>query len=122
MTDQNPIKTDARRRKRQERFGNPNPKCVLCGCPDLEALTPVSPSWFKQHGIELHHLVAEARDSELMVPLCLNCHRTATEGLAQAGIDMDCETDPREHVASMLEALAVFFELVIEALRRWAAH
>ena len=65
-------------------------------------------------------MVAAERDSAFVVPLCLNCHRTATEGLAQADIDMTCEADPRERVASMLEALAAFFELVIEALRRWA--
>jgi hypothetical protein len=81
VTDQNPIKTDARRRRRQERFENRSPKCILCGCPDLEALTQVSHRWLKVHGIELHHVVAEVRDSDLVVPLCLNCHRTATEGL-----------------------------------------
>ena len=118
--DQNPIKTDGRRRRRQERFGNLNPKCVLCGCPELETFTPVSPGWLEAHGIEFHHVVAADRDSELVVPLCLNCHRTATEELAQADIDMICETDPDKRVASMLKALAAFLEQVVDALRRWA--
>ena len=120
MMDQNPIKTDVRRRKRQERFGNLNPKCILCGCPELETLTPVSPGWLEAHGIEFHHVVAAERDSELVVPLCLNCHRTATEGLARADVSMTCEADPDIRVASMLRALAAFFVLVVDALRRWA--
>jgi hypothetical protein len=120
MTDENPIKTDARRRRRQEKFGNPNPKCVLCGCPDLESFTPVSHGWLKAHGIELHHIVGEQRDPNLIAPLCLNCHRTATEGLARAGVDMAREPDPRQRIASMLEALAEFLVLVVDALRRWA--
>ena len=121
MTDQNPIRTDARRRRRQERLGSPNPKCVLCGRPDLETLTPVSHVWLKAQGIELHHVVAEQRDAEFVVALCLNCHRLVTEKLAQAGVGMVREPDPAERVASMLDGLAVFFQHLVEALGRWAA-
>ena len=132
MIDQNPIKTDVRRRRRQERFGELDPKCVLCGHPELETpemetleemetLTPVTPGWLKEHGIEYHHVVAAERDSEFVVPLCLNCHRKATEGLARADVAMTCEENPVKQVASMLEGLAAFFDEVVDALRRWAA-
>ena len=119
MKDVDPIRTDGRRRRRLNRFG-PNPQCLFCPCTDLEALTLVKVGWLEKHGIELHHVVEERRDPELEVPLCLNCHRKVTEGLAQAGISNHYEQEPRELVAQMLDALAVFLEFVIEALRRWA--
>jgi hypothetical protein len=34
---------------------------------------------------------------------------------------MDAIEEPRERVALMLDALSTFFELLVEALRRWAA-
>jgi hypothetical protein len=120
VIDNDPIKTDGRKKRIQDRFGNSKPNCVLCGCPDMEALTPVTLGWLKAHGIELHHVVEERRDPDFVVPLCLNCHRKVTEGLARAGISASSAREPRELVAQMLEALAVFFEFLIDALRRWA--
>src|SRR5271169_2802071 len=89
VIDTNPIKTDVRLRNRQDRFDYANPICVLCGYPDIEALTAVKLNWLKANcsGVpirltELHHVVGEKHDSDLVVPLCFNCHHTVTEGLA----------------------------------------
>ncbi len=121
MIDQNPIRTDGRQKRRQDRFSSPNPVCLLCECPNLQALTPVTVGWLKAHGIELHHVVGEKRDPDFVVALCLNCHRNVTENLAKAGISMGRERDSKMMIATMLEALAVFFEMLIDALHRWAA-
>jgi hypothetical protein len=122
MIDKNPIKTDIRRKRRQERFGSLEPCCVLCGYgrDALETLTPVTVGWLKSHGIEMHHVVEKARDDNFIVPLCLNHHREVTEALARVGISRDTTSDKSEWVAQMLEGLASFLEYVIDALRRWA--
>lgn len=118
--DRDPIKTDIRRRRTQKRLGCEQPICVLCGHPGIESLTSVSPDWLKKHGIEWHHVVGKKRDTGLVISLCFNCHRAATEGLARAGVTMLAETDPKTLVAQVLDALAVFFEMLVDALRRWA--
>lgn len=120
MFDQNPIKTDARHNRRQERHGTPNPRCVLCLHPKIEALTVVTSDWFYKHGIEIHHIVGRNRDEQFTAPLCLNCHRQATEGLARAGVEMVSEIDDHERVAQMLDAYAAFQGQGADAMRRWA--
>jgi hypothetical protein len=127
MIDQNPVKTAVRRRRKQERLGSLSPFCVLCGNGDIETLVPVTPDWLRQRIpperlIELHHVVGEQHDSDVVVPLCLNCHRIVTEGLAKAGVSMHPEPQPRERVALMLDALAVFFEFLVKSLRQWAEY
>jgi hypothetical protein len=114
-----PVKTAKRQRKRQERFGTLTPVCVLCGCDDLVKLAAVTVGWLSR--FQMHHVVGRNHDPELVVPICLNCHRGVAEGLAQAGVSMDAIGEPRERVALMLDALSTFFELLVEALRRWAA-
>jgi hypothetical protein len=52
----------------------------------------------------------------------MNCHRRVTEGLAQTGISMRPEPEPRERVALMLDALALFFEFLVNSLRQWAEY
>ena len=129
MVDKNPIQTAGRRRRRQERFGMLSPVCILCVYPHLEALAAVKPDWLKQHGIpedvvnrflEEHHIDGRRHDPELVVPLCLNCHRVVTEGLLQAGVSMRHEKDPIAWLALMMDAEAVFFELFAESQRRKA--
>jgi hypothetical protein len=91
----------------------------LCACDDLEKLAGVTVGWLSK--FEIHHVVGCNHDPELVVPICLNCHRAVAERLAQAGVSMDAIEEPRERVAMMLDALSTFFELLVEALRRWAA-
>jgi len=114
--DKDPIKSAARLRKRLERLGPGPYVCLLCGYTNVWALTQVSRSF-----LELHHVVIEMHDSQLTVLLCLNCHSAATEDLRKAGTPMEPATNNTEHVAIMLEALAVFLGVLIGALRRWVA-
>jgi hypothetical protein len=120
--DKNPILTARRRRRRQERFGSLNPVCVVCGCKEIEKLAATTIEWLSHRVslFELHHPVGHHHDPDLVVPLCMNCHRAATEGLAQAGVTMNTVYEPNERVALMLDALSTFFELLVTSLRRWA--
>ena len=125
MKDREPVKTAARRRRRDTRLGDGPRTCILCGHADLENLTHVTADWLTGHGtpralLEEHHLVGKHHDAALTVPLCRNCHGNATERLAAAGVTMRAEPDSRWRVAIILEALAVFFEMLVIALRRWA--
>jgi len=122
-----PIKTAVRRRRKQERFGRLNPICVICGNGNLETLAEVTPEWLRQRVpperlIELHHVFGQQSEPRAVIPVCMNCHRSLTERLAQAGISMRPPNEPREFVALMLDALALFFESLVEALRRWAVY
>lgn len=71
--------------------------------------------------LEDHHVVGKNHDPNLVVFLCRNCHYKVTEGYLQAGIDMRYEPNTQKRIATMLKALAVFFELLAERLRQWAA-
>jgi hypothetical protein len=121
VIDQDPIRTDRRRRRRQERFGSSNPICVLCGWPHIETLTPVTIGWLYAHGIELHHAWLKAHDPDFVMPLCLNCHRQVTEGIACAGVNEKPEPDPVKRAVHMLNAMAVFDEARAASSRRLAA-
>jgi hypothetical protein len=123
MIDNDPIGTAGRRRRRQKRFSVENSVCRLCPESHLECLTAVTLDWLEAHQflIEEHHVAGKRNDPDFVVPLCLNCHRLVTEGLAQAGIGMHREPNPQKRVAVMLEALAVFLDMLAAAVRRWAA-
>jgi hypothetical protein len=125
MNDQDPIKTAVRRRRKQERFGDVKPFCILCGNGTIETLARARLDWLEERIpperlIELHHVVGENHDPNLVVPLCMNCHRVVTEGLARAGVSMLPEPEPGERVALMLDALAVFCQFLVDSLRKWA--
>jgi hypothetical protein len=125
VTDQDPIKTAVRSTKRKQRLGKGAHACLLCGYSEPEGLVPVKPEWLEAHGVprcllEEHHLVGHKRDRELVALLCRNCHAKATEGLLREGISMQPEDNPKALVATMLDALAVFLEMLAAAVRRWA--
>lgn len=127
MIDQNPIGTAIRRERRRMRFSTEYPVCFLCPESDLETLTSETLGWLEEHGvdvprvlIEMHHQHGEAHDPELVVPLCLNCHRKVTEGLARAGVSMEPVVDPVARTVLMLHADADFFERFAASRRRMA--
>ena len=127
MNDNDPIGTAIRRKRRQIRFGTDHPMCFLCPESNLETLTPVTLGWLEAHGvnvrlilIEMHHIHGEAHDPELVVPLCLNCHRKVTEDLAREGVSMEPEVDPVRRTVLMLQADATFFERFAASRRRMA--
>ena len=72
--------------------------------------------------LEVHHIVGEARDPDLAVTLCLNCHREITEGLArEIGVSMRPENNLFKLIAAMLRASAVLFDFLAAAYRKWAS-
>lgn len=68
-----------------------------------------------------HHVVGEAHDPDLIVTLCLNCHREITEGLAAEGVSMHPQGNLLKLIALMLIASAVLFESLAASYRKWAA-
>jgi hypothetical protein len=122
MMDNDPIGTAGRRTRRLKRFPMDNPVCLCCLEPNLECLTPVTLDWLKAHRvlIELHHVAFRENDPDFVVPLCLNCHRKITEGLAQADIRPQQNSNPIARVALMLDSLAIFLYMEAEAIQCWA--
>jgi hypothetical protein len=70
--------------------------------------------------LEQHHIFGKAHDPDLMVTLCLNCHREITEGLAREGISMYPETNRHKLMILVFEASAVLFESLAKFYRKWA--
>jgi hypothetical protein len=128
MGNQFPIRTARRKALREERLGK-DAFCLFCPYGPLESLTKVSRKWLESKGVskdwlarllEDHHVVGEAHDPDLLVTLCLNCHREVTEGLAREGVSMRPEKNISKLIALMLRASAVFFEALAKSYRKWA--
>ena len=79
----------------------------------------ISKDWINRL-LEEHHIVGEVHDPDLVVTLCLNCHREITEGLAREGVSMRPEKNLRKLLALMLRASAVLFEFLASSYRKWA--
>lgn len=129
MKDCQPIRTARREAQRRDRLGC-TPFCLFCGYACLESLTSVSRKWLEATGIsneridrllEDHHITGEAHDPDLLVTLCLNCHREITEGLALEGVSMFPEVNLRKLTALRLRASAVLFESMASSYREWAS-
>jgi hypothetical protein len=125
MRNKFPIRTEARKAKRRQRFTTENPCCVLCGATVLESLIPVTPDWLEKRGIpfgplEAHHVVGHVHDPKLTVPLCRNCHAVATEDLLCAGVSMKPAADRRLLAEMRLEASATFLERLALSMRGWS--
>ncbi|HTT19588.1 MAG TPA: hypothetical protein VMG82_11605 [Candidatus Sulfotelmatobacter sp.] len=125
MKDQDPRRTARRNARRKNRFGSNN-FCLFCGYSCLESLTQVSRRWLAANGVaaellnrllEDHHAHGEAHDPDLLVTLCLNCHREITEGLLREGVSMYPETNVHKLVALKLRASAVLLESLASSYR-----
>jgi hypothetical protein len=128
MGDQNPIRTARRKAFREERFGK-DAFCLFCGYGCLESLTQETRKWLESKGVspdcirrvlEDHHAVSEAHDPNLLITLCLNCHREVTEGLMREGVNMHPEINIRRLTVLRLRASAVHFEHLAVSYRKWA--
>jgi hypothetical protein len=115
-TDVDPIRTDARRSRARRRF-DPNVACLLCGIQTPEALRLEGSTLH-----EAHHVAGRKNDASLIAPLCLNCHRIATEGQRSAGVDLarGARRSDLRALASWLAAIADFFALLAGSARRLA--
>ena len=96
----------------------------------MESLTAVTRRWLETKGdpgrvlhrlLEDHHNFGKSTDPDLVVTLCLNCHREVTEGLMREGVSMHPETNTRKLVALIFRASAVLFEFLARSYRKWAS-
>jgi len=120
--DSDPNRTALREARRSQRLGAYHDACIICGEP---ALRTVSVQFAQTHGIprsliERHHVVGRKRDAELMVHVCLTHHWLVTTGLLREGVDMQAERNVDVQIAQCLVAVAILFEMLAPALRRWA--
>lgn len=116
MIEGDPIKNDARRSKQERRVGK-GARCAQCGIGNFETLRPVKASL-----IESHHVVGRANDSDLVVPLCKNCHALATEKLAQVGASMNPPNTVLHKLVEVLKALGAFFTDLGGKCIEWSAE
>ena len=125
MRDQDPRRTARRNAHRKNRFGSNN-FCLFCGYACLESLTQVSRRWLEANGIpaelldrllEEHHVHGKAHDPDLLVTLCLNCHREITEKLVREGISMRPEKNLQKFIALKLRGSAVLLESLASSFR-----
>jgi hypothetical protein len=130
MSDQFPIRRARRKVNRKKRLGI-NPFCLFCGYACLESLSRVSCRWLEERSIpkdrlnqllELHHGLGEAHEPDVVITLCLNCHREITEGLASEGVSMHPETNLLKLMAGVLRSSAVLFESLAKSYRKWAGR
>jgi hypothetical protein len=102
---------------------------LFCGYGHLEALTTVTRRWLEEKGIskgrldrllEDHHMLGCIHDPDLIVTLCLNCHREITEGLACEGVSMRPSKNLHKVIVDVLRASADLFERLAKSYRNWA--
>jgi hypothetical protein len=67
--------------------------------------------------VERHHIHGEAHDPNLVITLCLNCHRQITEGLMREGVSMQPHENARKLVTAKLIASAVVLESLASSCR-----
>jgi len=122
------MRTARRNVNRKERFGS-NDFCLFCGYGCLESITTVTRRWLEAKGIpaelldrllEGHHIHGEAHDPNLIVTLCLNCHREITEGLMREGVSMHPQQNLHKFIALKLRASAVLLESLASSYRESA--
>jgi hypothetical protein len=107
----NPARAARRRVEAHEQNGTERVRCIYCGNTDPLVVRP--------RRIVGHHMFGEKRDST-EVPLCLNCHAAAHEGLQDADVLMTCEREPTKFAGAIFRALAVHFSLLAKACWRFA--
>ena len=124
-----PIRTARREALRKDRLGS-NDFCLFCGYACLESLTQVTRRWLEANGIsserlerllEQHHVSGKAHDPDLVVTLCLNCHREITEGLSREDVSMHPQRKKHRLVALVLRSSALLFEHLATSYRKWAS-
>jgi hypothetical protein len=114
MKQPDPIRTAARRAKRERAIG-PDAACCICGQAQPEALKHIRRSL-----LERHHVVGNANDNSLTAVVCLTHHAILTERLERRGVSMGEPRDLLQMLVMIFRALADFFHLLADALLRWA--
>ena len=109
-----PIKSDARRARRERRFG-PDAACARCGVSTPETLVAA-----RRTILEAHHACGRANDDALTVPVCRNCHAILTEGQRAAGADFARPPTVLHQIAAALASFFAFLHDLCERGMAWA--
>jgi hypothetical protein len=107
----NPARTARQTAEAIEQNGTDELVCLYCGNSDPRRVHP--------RRIQNHHLFGEDRD-EATVPACLNCHAGAHDALQDAEVPMTQEKEAAKFARAIFRALAVHFEILAKACRRFA--
>jgi hypothetical protein len=84
----------------------PDPVCARCG--------------FSAHLFELHHPAVRQHDGQLVVVVCIRCHRDLTVRQQNDGVPMRRQPTFLERLIAILEGLASFFRDLAESFIRHA--
>jgi hypothetical protein len=116
LLTENPLQTELRRMRRLRELGSDDALCCLCGENDPATLTRC-----RKTIMEKHHVSGQSNDPDMLVVVCLNCHRKATEKQRKFGVEL-ChgERNVLEKLLNVLKSLASFFQLLADSLLLWA--
>jgi hypothetical protein len=100
-------KREIRKQKALDRLGSNHPCCAICGEDDWRVL-------------ELHHVAGKAYDG-LLVPVCRNCHRKASDNPKGHPAEHGSEPPSLEkRLAHFLSGLADFLILLAKRLKEFS--
>jgi len=106
-----PARAARRKAEAVEQLGTEQARCLYCG--------NTNPLLVRPRRIVNHHIFGEDRDPHTVLA-CLNCHAVAHEQLRDAEVPMTQEKEPTKFARAIFRALAVHFELLAKACRRFA--
>ena len=96
---------EKRRRKHLERIGFPNASCFFCGEDDYVCL-------------QLDHVDGK-EFSDVLWPLCANCHAKRTHLQKDHPAKIAMPTDPLERSSRFVEGAADYLEMMVTRLREF---
>jgi hypothetical protein len=106
-----------RRATESRRFDNRTAACLFCGPLPYAAL--VDPEKTKRF-VEEHHVFGQHHDPNVVVTLCLICHRALGDGMLDEGWTAKPSPNPVITADVIFRALAAFFRLLADAFVRYA--
>lgn len=111
--------TRARRRKAIEarRFDSRPAACLFCGLQPYAALVDPEKT---RHFVEEHHALGRRFAPDVVVTLCLICHRLAGDEMLDEGWTARPSPNPVVTTDLVFRALAAFLRLLAEACAKYA--
>jgi hypothetical protein len=110
-------RTRARQHAERARFGHKEAVCLFHGpLPHSALVDPAKAARL----IEQHHLFGRQYDPNLVVSLCLTCHKAISMGMLDEGWEPDATPNPLDTADMVFRALSAFFRLLADALARVA--
>ncbi len=104
---------------KRQRLGSPSPRCLICGCLDLEALIAVPAAELPRPVLEQHHVAGRAA-SDLTLTLCRNCHAILTDWQEDWDRRLRHPVTHAERTGAFLQGLAQMLQLLARSLNEMA--